>query len=232
MLLLQRERAAFPAGRRWGFNPGHIAVSRLGCRYSCVAVPGNILNLLQGKPGVMTGSFTNKIIGSVGPVVFANSNNQSTISGLSTFNPTNGSLGLIFSHDGSASGNKGLCNGQVVPFYQTTLKIFFTNSSNVLDLGVTLTANRFYFLLISWNSNVLIKALIVDLTTGVSNYTTQGIVGNSTVAEGATDVIPSGNAGATVGYNLAAIAYTYKLMDQTEMARWGADPWAFWYPQS
>lgn len=228
--LLSHPPLAFPAGRRPGFNQNHLALNRLGCRYSCVAERGNIVNLLTGKQGVMTGSFVNKMLGSVGPSIFADSNNEATISGLSTLNPTNGTVAVIFSHDGNAAGNKGLNNGQVVPLYNNAFKVFWANSSNVLDTGIILSANRFYFAIASWISNATLTGFVVDLTNGVTVYSTQSIVGNSTVAEGSTDVIPFGNAGTTVGYTLAAIAYTYKYMNEKELRKWGQDPWGFWYP--
>ena len=224
---------AFPAGRAPGFNQHHVALSHLGCRYSCIAVRGNILSLLPGAPGVMTGSFTNKMDGKVGPAVFANSNNQSRISGLRVINPTNGAVAAIIAYDGSITGNKGFMNSLTcTPFITNTLKVFWIPAVTTMpDTGFVLTGNRFYFILMSWASSNRFRTLVVDLTTGVTSYIDQDLSGFATATEAATDDILFGNAGSTVAYTLAAIAYTYKFMNEKEMRAWGNDPWGFWYPK-
>lgn len=251
MLILPRNRLAFPAGMRPGFSPTHPAANGLGGdkkQFSAIAsfgatFGGTLLNLLTGaQADTIAGIPTFNILGAIGPsLAFAAPSTAQFTGGLGntttadssvTFgailqrNSTTAGSGIIISDDtngtnGRAAQGINVSGALILVFWGGSL----VTSSLVMAVGVP------YFYGVSADATST-RFVLVNLLTGRIQTDVQAAP-TPAVISGANGSIIIGTTGSRfINSSIAAVMYAPKSTNMAQLTQWANDPWAFWYPQS
>lgn len=237
MLQLARNRLAWPAGVKPGFDPSHVAGGQ--CLFSGVSVPAGFLNVLNGIVGVNTSTPTAAIKGLVGPsTTYDNAVSSSIKTTFTTGNTATltrftiatvveffalASFNALFAGNTSTAGTI----GQFASSNTLMMRISNTNVSSAIPLANGVP----YLLITSCDVSIAtnnVNYLALNLATG--KYTTEvNTMGTSSVA---LDNYIVGNWGGTLpaGAVVSAAMFSNNFLSLPQMMQWATDPWSFWYP--
>ena len=233
----------YPGGRLPGIDRSHPAASKL--MWSGICYGGNAINLVNGQPGVPTGSPLP--VGAMDPVLGpcmntqANFNLWSNFSGLPIspagcpgtvavllrFNFISGSIMAIIG-PGSEQLVFQLDAGNIPDLY-----LYSSTGGTGLILGPADTSGNVpYFLVASWyysGGSVFATATLKNLNTG--QIITGSSSGTGTHDAGDGTLTYGGGAFAdNVAGNNAAGMWSIAYLSPAQQLAWAADPWSFWYP--
>ena len=235
-----RNPFVFPAGRKPGFDPGHVATgyflkSRKGITngpfsFSFVATSdGNMLDVWTGKLTTRVGSPTSIIDGLQGPTVNTSNTNYLTYSNDISGNLAGLTIAAIGSSIGSAFSTLVAAGGLLRVDNNNTLAFVIPN---VIDdnSGIPIVGSHPYFLVASYSQGKGVSFAATDLANGriYSAFVTDtlkntGYFGTITLGTDDTHSFPA--------KNIAAAACFAAAMPLPDLLRWAADPW-FWYPDA
>lgn len=237
---LLRTGLAYPAGIKAGFDPSHIAVQGqvTGRIFSAVAHNRNMVSLLRGLPGALGATaITFGMDGIAGPTAVFTDNSTTCTTGFSGHTTgtdavcTMAYIGVFPSAPtatavlNSSNASNRMAMGIVGGFYNVYVGTAFTDVSS----GIPVLTGAPFFLCCSLRTGasnfVLVNLATGKVTTAISataftNNTTDGIF-----QVGANSQVNSTN------LNLSAVMYSPKSMNMSQLLKWAADPWSFWYPQ-
>ena len=233
--IYNRDFLAFP-GRAPGFDTTHRAAYGIsnGYGFSGIALNGNFINLLSGKPGVIAGTVTGSIDGLFGPVcTFSASGSQITFPGQSTKTNTVVTMACIArGYTGNyagifLTGSNG--NGWGIQNNSTSVWGIQTPSNNNIS-GPVISNGTPYFFAAS-GSYAAQNFVVVNLATGkilttVSNTSTSSSQPNGTYWVGTQGNGLEWNAG------VAAVMFAPSFMSLPALLQWAQRPWDFGYPSS
>jgi len=229
-----RNRLAYPAGRRPGFDPTHPASTGI---YkgggSFTSVNNNFVNLLNGQACVLSATLpTPAILGGIGPCLEFNAN---SVCCEATNLATAGSvwtLGAVIQLITYTTGSHYVCTnsglGQSIRAGSGVPGWVWNNSAG---LGVAPVVSVPYFLAASAASTGTAYMVQCNLKTGailIGSGTANSLSGN-----GAMFIGNNALAGTDpfLGY-IAAIMFGSVSLGLQQLIAWASDPWAFWYPRS
>lgn len=236
-----RNRLAFPCGLVPGFDPSHSA-SR-NCRFSVVNIGSGAVNLLNGKPGVVT-NFAQTIDGIIGPAQISTTSGGSqcfyTFSGGPTAPETQITFACIIRAGAPLFNSTILANNEVGAFNAGAY--FHSNNLNwEMDVppsglgsaNFVLTQGVPYFLGGSIDNSGNYTTIAVRMDTGQVVFTSSGVAAHGIAATATTGHFYVGsfeNAGSGFLGSIAAAMYSGCFLSLPQWQQWAADPWSFWYP--
>lgn len=220
-----------------GVDASHFAAR--GLLFSGVPANNGFVNLRTGQAGTKVSTATEKILARLGRAsVFpgggvsaahrfsgqdATNFGSNTIAAICSFNGI-ATTQLIFSNTTSNAGIALNVNSSGT-LQVTMFGVVAISSSIVLSVNVP------YFIVVSKNGTTGISLLVMRLDTQVivtdAKASGTPAVGNGTYAVG------NGWAGGTfpMDGNIAAVMFSSSYLHPSELRKWAADPWAFWYPR-
>jgi len=226
----------FPGGRP-GFNPTHIASKN--AIFSGVAAGTNVIDILSGLAGTVTGAITSNIDSIIGPntsiaqqtnehILFPVAQSQIDTSGTMAVIGTDLNIGAIafsfpFSVGSASSGPGVLINSTGAVNWNNW------NGSNP-TASVTISLTSPYFIAMSMNTitcNILALNLHNgQILTGTSASVSQD-THNTNIVWGDSNALNQIN-----GSFIAAAMYSTSYLTLPQLITWAQAPWDFWYPQS
>lgn len=240
--ILVRRGLGYPGGiLRPGFDPSHPAAAgmSIGNGFSAIAVPGNMINLLNAVAGAIVttvGALTwGTAFGLPGNLATAggiyskftgnNAANAPSVTFAGIFIPTD------ITHFNTVLSNTILTSGTQLILSANSNNTAILNNWNGTNFGAapTFAANVPQFIAMSGNANASF-GLVLNLLNGKVNTST----GAGATPLGSLDgVYTCGNAaigGSTS--NLYWIAGMYKpvFTPPAVIQEWARDPWSFWFP--
>lgn len=242
-----RNRFAFPAGRKAGFDPNHFVCSGLTNFFSAVPVGDSYQDMVTGQFGTPINnnirSTINAVIGPA-PSNFNTAFTWVTFTGKPAVSFASETFGIIFStltsstswlFSNSDSGNAG--DTPVVQpngANEVSLNRWASNNDNYNSgtFSSFLTVNT-PFLLILTNSSVLDSSIcyLVNLLTGQVVSDTAGYAATNGASNGHYVIGTSPNTGLYAQGQVAAVMYAEGYLSQSAALKWASDPWSFWYPR-
>lgn len=220
-----------------GVDPSHLATR--GLLFSGIPANSGFVNFRTGKVGTKAGTPTESILAVLGRASgFLGGGNtdayrfsgqdatnygSNTIAAICSFN-TISTTQLIFSNNTSDAGIALNVAGNGT-LQVTMFGVVAVNSS------IVLSANVPYFIVVSKNGTTGIDFLAMRLDTQTIETSTASsgtpVAGNGTYAVG------NGWAGGawSMDGNVAAVMLSSSYLHPSELRKWAADPWAFWYPR-
>jgi hypothetical protein len=231
----------FPGGVAPGFDASHLAASQT--RFSGIAMGGNFVDLLTGKPGVVAGgSFTAGIGGIIGPYSYSTTSALvSKFSGKPATVDTAVTFGAIAMFTSIAASPTYLFNSSDSSGSGVGLAI---SSAGVLSIGIagiatiasaiTLSPNISYFLAASANRNgagAYDYAFVAQRLDNGQCFRTSGTSGAISAPVASTGAYDCGGRASTTAPNaqLSAMMYSTNFTPVAALQMW-VDPWSFWYP--
>jgi hypothetical protein len=235
----------FPSGRAPGVDASHPASKNLVFSGIATSVSGGtFVDLTTGQPGTISGTIIKGIGSIVGPSLGGSGTaTEITFSGKSTTAPSSLTMAAIFEIANTGAFNPIISNTSSTAGTQLAVTSFhpvanhWGGSSTTSTL--TLTYNVPYFMAFSDNGTntlfILVNLLTGQMQTNSVASTSATATYNGTVivandpGVSATFQGPSGG-GTGVAGGLAAVMISNTALSLQQLEAWGADPWAFWYP--
>lgn len=235
--LARRNRLAYPAGFRPGYDPVHIASNAV--RLSVVPRGPAWVDLLTGKVSSSTGNTNSGIYHPLGP--FAEQNGSAalsyTISGQPTSEASITFAAIFFST--SPATNQIMISNSTAGFNQFSFGVFSNQTTlNMINVagntsGLTVTANVPYFGAASCNvSSGKINFVLTDLISGKVTSSTSTNVQTINSGNGTAAICAEASASSYLRGKQAAAMYSGAFMSLQSLLQWANDPWSFWYPSA
>lgn len=238
--LIRRRGLGYPIGFSAGVDTSHIAAK--GLRFSGIAAPAGLqfINLLNGKKGTVTSTFTSSIHGIIGRQITSTGTGQVAFSGNAATGVSSLTIGAIIL--GMAAATNGIIfnttsAATAAPFIwqsPTTNNLAVTSGSGTIniDSGLGLVAGIPYFIGISFSSlTTTVKFVITNLLTGQIRTASIANTLAATASNGTYCVAGDGLADGSTGV-VAAVMFSTAGISLPALLQWATDPWSFWYPTS
>jgi hypothetical protein len=228
---------AYPAGVAPGFDPTHIASTNT--LFSAAVLGGNHVNILNGKPGVITGSPTPKILGALGPSVNYPVGGKSVFATAIATNYAEMTMAAFVQFDTATAAAIRDVIGNSITSTSSGYRFGASSAANFLwtiagastASSIPVVANVPYFIATSIKSATRGNVAVCRLDTGqiftdTAATATTAVVGGTNYTVGNRDDTIRGTVGA-----VGPVMMSDVFLSVQQLAFWAADPWSFWYPQ-
>lgn len=222
-----RNPLAYPAGRKPGFDRRHPLSN--GCLASVIPSGANIVNLLSGAVGTVTGGVGSPAIlvdGHLGPAIQPVTGQVPSVSiPIGAHLPVTVACFSIINTSSTAM----FCGSTAWRFDNTGGHFrMVANSVTAIDSGITISVGVPYFFAASASSSKS-SFVIANLLTGTVSGVAGGGSGTPSSDSGFSNTGIAGTSitGQVVG-GPAMFAAAFTSLDQ--LLQWAQRPWDFWYP--